>query len=243
MSLKSLLTLSRKSPSPPSSPVPATPPTPPTQAPTPHPRRNWPVILTSLGVPMAIVQKWEAEFNNQITPATLGGDDGLAPMLGQCLHESHGLQYLVEDLSYSTAERLMAVWPSRFPNVESTTGLLRNPRALAARVYDGRLGNDLPGDGFSYRGRGLIQITGKDNYELMQSEIGMPLVDFPNLLSAPAAALKSAIVWLKNNSCGMIGSLTVEELTQIVNGGQTGIEERRRLTAAAQRALKENPWQ
>jgi putative chitinase len=200
------------------------------------------VILTSLGVPMAVAQKWEPEFADQISPETFGDDAGLAAFLGQVLHESSGLQRLVEDLSYGTADRLMAIWPRRFPNVESTAGLVRNPRALAERVYGGRLGNEAPGDGWAYRGRGLLQITGKTNYEAMQVATGEPLVDFPDLLASPRAALKSAILWLKNNTSGTMSSLTVEELTQIINGGQVGIEERRRLTAAAQRALKENPW-
>lgn len=250
MSLNALLDLFRKAPAPTPVTTPATTPVrPPTYAPpgnhavASEPWRNWTVILTSLGVPMLVAQKWEPEFTNQILPETFGDDEGLALFLGQVLHESSGLQRLVEDLSYSTAERLMAIWPRRFPNVESTTGLLRNPRALAERVYGGRLGNDLPGDGFAYRGRGLIQVTGRSNYEALQAETGEPLVDFPDLLASPRAALRSAVVWWKRNTYGKIdGSTSVEDVTQLVNGGQTGIDERRRLTTAAKRALQENPW-
>lgn len=249
MSLNALLDLFRRNSAPTPVTTPVTTPAAPTYVPpgnhavASEPWRNWTVILTSLGVPMSVAQKWETEFANQIRPETFGDDAGLALFLGQTLHESSGLQRLVEDLSYSTAERLMAIWPKRFPNVESTTGLLRNPRALAARVYDGRMGNDLPGDGFAYRGRGLIGVTGKAAYETMQTETGEPLVDFPDLLASPRAALRSAIVWWKNNVYGKIGgSTSVEAVTQIVNGGQTGIDERRRLTVAAQRALQENPW-
>ena len=242
MSLASLIDLFRKKPAAsvtapietPLAPRPAPP-----QLDSAPPRRNWPVILTSLGVPMAVTQKWEHEFADQISPETFGDDAGLANFLGQVLHESSGLQRLVEDLNYSTAERLMAIWPRRFPNVESTTGLVRNPRALAERVYDGRLGNDAPGDGWAYRGRGLIGVTGKDNYESLQASTGEPLVDFPDLLLSPRAALKSAIVWFRDH---VPAGATVEQATKIINGGQIGIEERLRLVGAAKRALLENPW-
>ena len=240
MSLASLIDLFRKKPAAPvTAPTAAPMAPPPPQVDSAPSWRNWLVTLTSLGVPMAVAQKWEHEFADQISPETFGDDAGLANFLGQVLHESSGLQRLVEDLSYGTAERLMAIWPKRFPNVESTIGLVRNPRALAERVYGGRMGNDAPGDGWAYRGRGLIQVTGKDNYESLQASTGEPLVDFPDLLLSPRAALKSAIVWFREH---VPPGATVEQGTQIINGGQIGIEERLRLTAAAKRALLESPW-
>ena len=202
------------------------------------PWRNWLAILTSCGTTLTTASKWEAAFRTRVLPGTM--DDGaMAHFLGQCLHETNMFQRLQEDLHY-TANRMMTVWPSRFPNVESTTGLTMNPRALAERVYGGRLGNDLPGDGFAYRGRGFPMITGKDNYEALQAETGDPLVDFPDLLLTPDVALRCGLVWFSRNISGTIES--VEDVTQIVNGGQTGIEDRRRLTVAAQRALLVNPW-
>lgn len=201
------------------------------------PWRNWFDILVGCGCSLTTASKWEAAFQNQMEPDTLD-DESLAHFLGQCLHETSMFQRLQEDLYYAAA-RLMQVWPSRFPNVESTAGLVRSPRALAERVYGGRLGNDLPGDGFAYRGRGFPMITGKNNYEMLQTETGESLVDSPDLLLTPFVALKCGLVWWKRN---IDGTMDVETVTKIVNGGQIGLDERRRLTAAAQRALLANPW-
>src|SRR3546814_6034257 len=76
-------------------------------------------------------------------------------------HESGGLKVREENMNYSAA-RLMAAWPGRFPDMASTDGFAHNPEALANHVYGGRMGNDSRGDGWKYRGRGFIQITGKD---------------------------------------------------------------------------------
>ncbi|MCK3780472.1 chitinase [Ensifer sesbaniae] len=89
----------------------------------------------------------------------------LAYMLATVFHETGGtMQPVTENLNYS-AERLTQVWPSRFPTIASAKPFARNPRKLANKVYGGRMGNTGPDDGWLYRGRGLPQITGKENYE------------------------------------------------------------------------------
>lgn len=205
--------------------------------------RNWQSVLVACGTTLSTATKWEGAFREQVAPDTFG-DDELAHFLGQCLHETGMFLRLQEDLAYR-AERMMEVWPHRFPTIESTAGLVMNPRALAEKVYGGRMGNDSPGDGFKYRGRGFPMVTGRDSYEALQIETGEPLVDLPELLLTPHIALKCGLVWWKNNvSDTMVGHMpvTVETVTQIVNNGQTGIKERRQITAAARRALLANPW-
>ncbi|SFH27256.1 chitinase [Ensifer sp. OV372] len=89
----------------------------------------------------------------------------LAYMLATVFHETGGtMQPVIENLNYSAA-RLTEVWPSRFPTIASAKPFARNPRKLANKVYGGRMGNSAPDDGWLYRGRGLPQITGKDNYD------------------------------------------------------------------------------
>ncbi len=89
----------------------------------------------------------------------------LAYLLATVFHETGGtMQPVIENLNYS-AERLTEVWPSRFPTIASAKPFARNPRKLANKVYGGRMGNTGPDDGWLYRGRGLPQITGKENYE------------------------------------------------------------------------------
>jgi putative chitinase len=100
-----------------------------------------------------------------------------------------------------------------------------NPEALGNRVYGGRLGNDQPGDGFRYRGRGYLMITGKDNYEKVQAQIGEPLVDKPGLMETPRIAMKSAIAWWEGMiDDGDIGNPAL--VSRSVNGGDTGLAAR-----------------
>jgi len=92
------------------------------------------------------------------------------PQLAYCFATAHwetgaAMQPVTENLTYTTAERIRAVWPSRFPTIASAKPYVRNPRALANKVYGGRMGNTGPDDGWLYRGRTLVQLTGKDNYE------------------------------------------------------------------------------
>lgn len=107
----------------------------------------------------AILSAWEAEPQS---------DDlrWLAYALATTFHETGGaMQPIVENLTYSTAARIRAVWPSRFPTEASARPFVRNAQALANKVYGGRLGNTGANDGWLYRGRGYVQITGKANYQ------------------------------------------------------------------------------
>jgi putative chitinase len=112
--------------------------------------------------------------------------------LSTALEESGGLRLLVENLNYS-AERAAEVWPSRFPTAAAAAPFAHNPPALADKVYGGRMGNTAPGDGWKFRGRGLIQITGHDNYAALAKETGLPFVDRPDLVNDPAHLLECAV--------------------------------------------------
>lgn len=161
-----------------------------------------------------------------------------ALFLAHVAHESNGLTRLVENLTYSKPERLMRVWPSRFPTREAALPYVNNPRLLAEKVYDGRadLGNDRKGDGWAYRGRGWLQITGKDNYRAVGALIGMDLAGNPDLAASPAGGLAVAIgVWRRlamNDFCA--GPDPVARTTRRLNGGLTGLAERRDLFKRAQ---------
>jgi len=93
-------------------------------------------------------------------------DEALAYVLATTFHETGGkMQPIEENLNYTSAARIKQVWPSRFPTIASAQPYVRNPQKLANKVYGGRMGNTGPDDGWRYRGRGLPQITGKDNYK------------------------------------------------------------------------------
>lgn len=197
---------------------------------------RWLQVLTAAGVRAITAVQWAPIFEAQVQPDNFSRK--LAEMddfLGQVLHETGRLERLVEDLNYSP-QRLCEVWPKRFPGVSDAMPYAYNPEALAERAYGGRLGNTAPGDGFKYRGRGIPQVTGKDNYALLQRLTALPLVDFPVLLENRAVALRCGVLWWEARvPDSAINS--VERVTRAVQGGQEALVDRRRLTERAARAL------
>lgn len=160
-----------------------------------------------------------------------------AEWIAQIGHESDGLNRLVENLNYS-ARGLMTTWPKRFPDLQIATKYARQPDKIANYVYAGRLGNGEPGsgDGYRYRGRGLIQITGKANYEACGKAISLPLVSFPQKLEDPIQAARSAAwYWRSRGLDAVVGDTEAD--TKAVNGGLTGLDERKALFDKAKEVL------
>lgn len=197
---------------------------------------QWLTVLMGCGVKKDTAARWAPVFAEVVREDSFNKRDSeLDDFLGQILHESSHLERMEEGLSYS-AERLMAVWPKRFPTLEAATPYARNPVALANKVYGGRLGNTGPGDGYKYRGRGLLQVTGYANYAAVAEVLRLDLVGNPDLMAQPKVALLSAIAWWeKNIPDSVIGD--VERESRLVNGGTVGLAERRALTEAAAKAL------
>ena len=197
-------------------------------------KHQWLSVLLHCGVRVQVASTWAPIFAQVIGPNTFSkGDQELDDFLGQVLHESQLLERLEENLNYTTPERLMAVWPKRFPTLADARPYVRNPEALANRVYGGRLGNTTPGDGWRYRGSGLIQVTGADNYRAVQAATGIPVYARPELLrEATAENLRCCIAWWEGNvPDGVIDC--VRRVTQAVNGGLHGLLDRERLTGEA----------
>lgn len=162
-----------------------------------------------------------------------------AHFLGQIVVESAKLSAVVENLNYR-AETLMRVWPSRFPTLAIAQQYAGNPEKLANQVYGNRMGNGAPetGDGYRYRGRGLKQLTGKDNYEAYQRDSGRPVVQAPDLLLTPDVAADSAgWFWWKSALNALADKGDIGGITKRVNGGQMGLLERTRATQQALKAL------
>lgn len=163
----------------------------------------------------------------------------LAYFLAQLAHESAGMRRLEESLSYS-ARRLIQVWPSRFPTEAAAAPYARNPEKLANNVYANRLGNgdEASGDGWRYRGRGLIQITGKANYADMGARIGVDLVSQPDRASDPLTALTVAVAYWQARDLNRFadrGDFT--GLTRAINGGTIGLADRRRWLSRVESAI------
>jgi putative chitinase len=149
-----------------------------------------------------------------------------AAFIGQCAHESMNFTKLEENMNYS-AEALMKTWPSRFPTMEVAKQYARNPEKIANKVYSGRMGNTDEGDGWKYRGRGLIQLTGKDNYRLASDALGVDLVGNPELvLSKEYAALTAAWYWNKRGLNKEADAKDFTGMTKKINGGTIGLADR-----------------
>jgi len=147
--------------------------------------------------------------------------------LAQCLHETAGLTRLVESLNYS-AERLMVVWPSRFPTLADAQPYAHSPQVLAERVYGGRLGNIQPGDGWLFRGRGLLQPTGRTMYALTGVSLGIDLVNQPELAISANHALEVGCQIWKSKGCNALADVdSLTGVTRQINGGFVGISSRR----------------
>lgn len=157
-----------------------------------------------------------------------------AAFLAQVGIESGGLTRLEENLTYTTPERLMTVWPARFKTAAEAAAYVRNPQALANKVYAGRMGNTSPGDGWKYRGRGFKQLTGKDNYTAYALACNVPAVSNPDLLLQPDCLADSAAwFWAKSGCAALADKRDWRALSVRVNGGLTGFVERLALTEKA----------
>jgi len=163
--------------------------------------------------------------------------------LSQIGHESGGLTITEENLSYR-AERICVVWPSRFSGVASARPFERNPERLANSVYASRMGNGPPesGDGWRYRGRGYIQITGRDGYESVGDIAGLDLVGTPELASAAEhALLVSCAFWQWKALNELCDTGDFARVTRRINGGTTGLADRRAWLDKVRRVLETPP--
>lgn len=155
--------------------------------------------------------------------ALLGIDTPLrqAAWLAQLIVESRGFAQLEEGLYYTTPERICLMWPSRVHNLGDAAKLCRQPQLLANTVYSLRNGNGdaASGDGWRYRGRGLIQITGRANYEEAQHDLGRPYLDQPELVAQPAdACLTAASFWRTHHLNDLADASNTDAITLAING-------------------------
>jgi len=184
---------------------------------------------------LGIDQKWLDLLNETFQKYDISTPARQAFFIGQCAHESNNFRVLEENLNYS-APRLMAVWPSRFPSLDVASQYANNPEKLANKIYSGRMGNgdEESGEGYAYRGRGLIQMTGKEAYANCGSGLGMDLVGNPNWLVDPKyAALSAGWFWNKKGLNSLADVQDYETMTKRINGGLNGLDDRKAKIAKA----------
>jgi len=152
-----------------------------------------------------------------------------AAFLAQCGHESGGLRLTEENLNYK-AEALTRLWPKRFPP-DVAARYARNPEMIANRAYCDRMGNgpESSGEGWAYRGRGLIQLTGKANYIACSDALGIDLVSEPDLVAQnPVAVLSAGWFWDRNGLNALADAEDILAMTKRINGGTIGLEDRKK---------------
>ena len=155
----------------------------------------------------------------------------LAHFLAQCGHESGGFRLTQENLNYS-AKGLNGIFKKYFPTEAAAAPYNRNPQKIANKVYSNRMGNgtEASGDGYKFRGRGYIQLTGKDNYTAFGKSIGVDMTANPDLVASQYALLSAAWFFTKNGLHKMAdegaGDVVVTKITKRVNGGTIGLPDR-----------------
>ena len=151
-----------------------------------------------------------------------------AMFLAQLDHESGGFKQLSENLRYRP-ESLLKVFPKYFRTIDDAKAASKGgPETIANRVYGGRMGNKADGDGFKYRGRGFIQLTGHDNYSAASSALGIDLVNNPDLASQPETAAKIAQwFWNSRGLSKLAQKGDILNVTKHINGGVNGLDDRK----------------
>lgn len=152
----------------------------------------------------------------------------LAAFISQCAHESGDFKFLSENFNYG-AEGLMKTWPNRFPTLDIARSYQRNPQKIANAVYANRMGNGdaASGDGWRYIGRGLIQLTGKQNYQRFASSVKMEIEQVPEYLGTFKGAVESACFFWSMNSLNVEADAgDIKMMTKKINGGFHGLDDR-----------------
>jgi putative chitinase len=189
------------------------------------------------------IKAWCEELNKALPKYGITTDQRIAGFISQCAHESMDFNALSENLNYRE-ETLNKVFPRYFgPGKRNAAEYARNPEKIANYVYmdefrTSKLGNTKPGDGWRFRGRGLKQLTGRDNYTRFAKDYGMTAEEAAEWLETKEGALASALWFWNTNKLNAIADTgNVAALTKKINGGDIGLADRQARYAKAMAAL------
>jgi putative chitinase len=172
--------------------------------------------------------EWYQALVNNLPQYDIHTPERVAAFIAQCAHESGGFKRLKENLNYKW-ESLRRVFPKYFATDDVAQEYAHKPEQIANRIYGSRMGNgdESSGDGFRYCGRGLIQLTGRNNYTKFAESMGMAVTEVPALLETYDGAVKSACwFWSSNNLNQWADASDILTLTKRINGGTIGLEDR-----------------
>ncbi len=174
------------------------------------------------------VSQWYDAVSSILPEYEINTPQRVAAFLAQCAHESGGFVFLKENLNYKAAS-LRKVFPKYFADDATAAAYANKPERIANRVYANRMGNgdENSGDGFRYCGRGLIQLTGKDNYTFFAASLDIPVEEASEYLQTFEGAVQSAcFFWEQNNLNKWADAGDILTLTKRINGGTIGLEDR-----------------
>lgn len=192
-------------------------------------------LAQAAGCSARVAEKWLPYLISAMARFSINTAARKAAFIAQVSHESGRLATVEENLNYS-ASALLATFPSHFTSAIAAQ-YARKPEAIANRAYAGRMGNgsEISGDGWKYRGRGLIQITGLDNYKTCGVATGLSLVSSPDLLLNASAAALSAAWFFSSHGCNELADREdFAGITKKINGGLNGQADRLALYAQAE---------
>lgn len=178
----------------------------------------------------AYLDHWCEALNNILPEYGIDTPQRVASFLAQCAHESGGFKALKENLNYK-AESLTKVFHKYFPTLDLANQYAKQPERIANKVYANRMGNgdEASGDGYRYCGRGLIQLTGHDNYQSFADSLEMSIEEVPSYLETFEGAIQSAAwFWETNNLNAYADNNDILGMTKRINGGTIGLEDRQR---------------
>jgi putative chitinase len=187
-----------------------------------------------------IGQEWLEPLNQTFEKFNIASVRQQAAFIGQCSHECGNFRILEENLNYRAAT-LMKLWPKRFPTQEIANAYAGNPKKIANMVYASRMGNrdEASGDGYRFRGRGCIQLTGHSGYYHAGQGLGVDFVSQPDLVATPQyAALTAGWFWSTHNCNALSEAQDWIALTKKINGGTIGLQGRIKHINEAYEALK-----
>lgn len=189
-------------------------------------------MLMEMGVADADADQYVDAFEKTLPRYGIADNKGrLAHFFAQILHESGCLRFDMENLNYS-CDALLRVFSKYFPTRTDANAYARNPEKIANRVYANRMGNgsETSGDGWKYRGRGLIQLTGKSNYRAFAAWVGDPrVVEDPDLVATEYAVHSAVFYWDKHKLNAVADRDDVVRITKRINGGTNGLAHRKEL--------------
>jgi len=175
-----------------------------------------------------LADKWAVALDETCQEFAIDNPYRIAGFLSQTAHESAGFKFVSENLNYSAAS-LMRVWSQRFPTLEIAQRYAMQPERIANRAYADRMGNgsESSGDGWKYRGRGLIQLTGKNNYVAYSMACDNEALQKPDIVAEPKYAAESAgWFWSVNRLNQLADKQDVVGMTKRINGGTNGLDDR-----------------